>query len=303
MEYRLARTYEDAGYKIIESSIYTDKGKMYADAIIDCFKCGGKGRINYYAHVDSGICFACGGAGYMTKSNCRVYTNEEREKSDAAYEVRKRKELEKKKAGAAQKRLDWLKKYNIADGKIYVVAGCNSYEIKDDLKAAGAKYYSGLGWFFGTDTLPVEKDIFPENMFFYPVLVEDMFYWNEVGGGPYYNDHAVDNLNQGIKKILEERNREKFGASKWVGEVGTRLCDMKAKYLSAKYFEGKWGGSFCYTFQVESNVFTWFSQSVIDSAIEPGDDITLTGTVKNHTEYNGVLQTQLSRCIVKKRSE
>jgi hypothetical protein len=302
MEYRLARSYEEAGYKIIESSIYIDNGKMYADASIECYKCCGRGRINYYAHVDSGICYACGGTGYMTKSNCRIYTYAERQKNDAAYEARKQRELEKKKAGAAKKREDWLAKYNISDGNIYIVAGCNSYEIKDDLKAAGAKYYSGIGWFFGTDTLPIEQDNFPEGMFFYPTLVEEVFYWNEVGGGPYYNDHAVDNINKGIKKILEEKNKEKYGASEWVGEIGERLRNMKAKYISAKYFEGKWGGSFCYTFQADNNVFTWFSQSVIDTEIEPNDDIILTGTVKNHTEYNGILQTQLSRCIVKKGS-
>ena len=42
---------------------------------------------------------------------------------------------------------------------------------------------------------------------------------------------------------------------------------------------------------------------MIDESIKPGDAIDLTGTVKNHTEYNGILQTQLSRCIVKKRGE
>ena len=41
---------------------------------------------------------------------------------------------------------------------------------------------------------------------------------------------------------------------------------------------------------------------MIDAEIKEGDEITLTGTVKDHTEYNGILQTVLSRCIVKKGS-
>ena len=75
---------------------------------------------------------------------------------------------------------------------------------------------------------------------------------------------------------------------------------MKGTFVSAKYFEGQWGGSFVYIFKVDGNIFTWFSQAMIDETIKPEDNIVLTGTVKNHTEYNGILQTQLSRCIVKK---
>ena len=28
-----------------------------------CPRCGGEGRISYYSHIDSGICFQCGGTG------------------------------------------------------------------------------------------------------------------------------------------------------------------------------------------------------------------------------------------------
>ena len=87
--------------------------------------------------------------------------------------------------------------------------------------------------------------------------------------------------------------------SKYVGEVGERLRNMDATFVSAKFFEGNWGGSFVYTFKVDENIFTWFTQKYLD--YEPKDKINLTVTVKAHTEYNGILQTQLSRCIIKER--
>lgn len=297
-DYRLARTYEESGYKIDTNSIARENGKLYADIVCDCWKCGGKGVIPYYGYVDNGVCFCCGGSGKSGK-RARIYTNEEREKMDAAAERRKERELEKKRAEAGAKRQAWLEKYNIADGKIFVVAGCNTFEIKDQLKEQGAKFYSGLGWFFGTSTAPNEAIV--EGEFLFPCTVEDMFYWNEVGGGPYYNDGAIDEMNKGIKAVIADRNKKQFGASQHVGEVGDRLRNMKGAFVSAKYFEGNWGGSFVYTFKVDDNVFTWFTQKTLD--FEENDEIELTGTVKAHTEYNGVLQTQLSRCIVKKGSE
>ena len=300
-DYRLAKSYEEQGYRIDTSSIVTENNKLYANIVCDCWKCGGKGVIPYFGHVDSGVCFACGGSGKFGK-RARVYTTEEREKMDAAAERKRERDLEKKKAEAAAKRQAWMDKYNLHDGNIFIVAGCNSFEIKDQLKAQGAKFYSGLGWFFGTETVPNEEPLV-EGEFLFHCTVDDMFYWNEVGGGPYYNEGALDEMQADIKEIIAKKNKDKFGASQHVGEVGDRLRGMKGIFLSAKYFESNWGGSFIYTFKVDDNIFTWFSQSVINPEIKPNDEIILTGTVKSHTEYNGVLQTQLSRCIVKKGSE
>ena len=43
--------------------IKTDRnGTKYWDES-NCPKCGGKGKIYYYAHVEGGICFKCGGTG------------------------------------------------------------------------------------------------------------------------------------------------------------------------------------------------------------------------------------------------
>ena len=294
MDYRLARTYEESGYKIIPETIRTEKNKLYADVECNCYRCGGKGQILYFGHIDNGVCFACGGRGKFYKEHCRVYTTEEREKMDAAAAAKKEKELEKQKAEAPAKRQAWLDKYNITHGIILVVAGCNTYEIKDELKEKGAKYYSGLGWFFGVDTAPDELS--DPNAFLYTCHIENMLYWNDIGGGPYFLDGALDEMRENIKNIIAKKNKEN-SKSEFVGEIGERLRNMKATLISAKYFEGNWGGNFIYTFKVDDNIFTWFTQKVLD--IKENDVVDLTGTVKNHTEYNGVLQTQLSRCIIK----
>lgn len=191
---------------------------------------------------------------------------------------------------------EWIDKYNITDDTIYMVTGCNTFEIKDELKELGAKYFSGLGWFFNKESLPEDiKERFSPDLFVYPIKVNDTFEAN----GDYING-ILDKIQGEIKQIISDRNREKYGESEWVGEPGDRLRNMKGQFVSARFFEGQWGGSFIYTFRVDSNVFIWFSQSVIDKTIEPNDEIILSGTVKQHTEYNGILQTQLSRCIVKK---
>lgn len=294
MDYRLARTYEESGYKIIPETIRTENNKLYADVECNCYRCGGKGQILYFGHIDNGICFACGGRGKFYKKHCRVYTTEEREKMDAAAATKKERELEKQKAEAPAKRQAWLDKYNISNGIVLVVAGCNTYNIKDELKEKGAKFYSGLGWFFGTDTAP--NEISDPNAFLFQYDIEKLMYWNEVGGGPYFLDGALDEMKADIKQMIASRNKETSN-SQFVGEIGERLRNMKATFVSSRYFEGNWGGSFVYTFEVNNNIFTWFTQKML--TINEGDVIDLTGTVKNHTEYNGILQTQLSRCIIK----
>ena len=296
-EYRLAKSYEESGYEIIEESVHEENGKLYASARCTCFRCAGKGRINCYAHIDQGICFACAGKGFFYKDHCRAYTDTEREKLDEQAARKRQRDLEKKRAEAGAKRQAWLEKYNIEDGDIFIVAGCNTFGIKDELKELGAKFFTGLGWFFGKKNVP---DTLPDKKaFLYHTTVEETLFWNELGGGPYFVDGAVEAIKQGIWKMGAELNKTS-SHSVHVGEIKERLRDMHGTFVSAKYFENEWGGKYIYTFDIDGNIFTWFSQSILDNDINPGDAIVLTGTVKDHTEFNGILQTVLSRCIVKK---
>ena len=92
MEYRLARTNEETGYKIIK--VYEENGKMYADCRRPCERCGGTGQLPYYGHIDQGVCFKCGGAKYFYKT-FRAYTEEERAKLDETYQKKQDKKINK----------------------------------------------------------------------------------------------------------------------------------------------------------------------------------------------------------------
>ena len=295
MEYRLARTNEELGYKILK--VYEENGKMYADCRRACERCCGLGVIPYYGHVDKGVCFKCGGAKYYYKT-FRAYTEEERAKLDAAYQKKQDKKKEELEAASETNRAAWLAKYGMEGENLYIVAGGNTYHIKDKLKDAGARFYQGLGWFFADDTKPAD-DFLAEPYFFYHTTYDDMFDWNCYNKTSYFKSGAIDKMESEIKAIIAEANA-KLSNSQHYGQVGDRIKKMPAILKDVRSINNEWGGSLLYTFTIGDNIFTWFTQALIDEDIEPGDAIILSGTVKAHTEYNGILQTQLSRCIVKK---
>ena len=45
----------------------------------------------------------------------------------------------------------------------------------------------------------------------------------------------------------------------------------------------------------DGNVYTWKTGKYIDDTV---DEMSITGTVKAHTEFRGIKQTELTRCRV-----
>ena len=295
MEYKLARTNEEMGYKILK--VYEENGKMYADCRRACERCGGQGQIPYYGHIDQGVCFKCAGAKYYYKT-FRAYTEEERAKLDAAYQKKQDKKKEELEAASETNRAAWLAKYGMEGENLYVVAGGNTYHIKDKLKDAGARFYQGLGWFFNAETKPAD-DFLTEPYFFYHTTFDTMFDWNCYNKTAYIKSGAIDNMEKEIKAIKTEANA-KTSNSHHYGQIGDRIKKAPAVFREVRTINNDWGGSLLYTFAIGDDIFTWFTQAMIDEDINPGDAIILSGTIKAHTEYDGVLQTQLNRCIVKK---
>ena len=296
MEYRLARTNEETGYKIIK--VYEENGKMYADCRRPCERCGGTGQLPYYGHIDRGRCFKCGGAKYFYKT-FRAYTEEERAKLDEAYQKKQEKKKAELENASEPNRTAWLTKYGMEGGNLYIVVGANTYQIKDKLKDAGARYYQGLGWFFNDSTKPAD-DFLTDPYFFYHTTFDEMFTWNCYHKTAFFKDGAVTKMERKITEIKTEANKQTSNSQHY-GVVGERIRKELAVYKEVRAINNDWGGSLLYTFAIGENIFTWFTQSVIDESIKPGDTIILSGTIKAHTEYNGILQTQLSRCIVKKQ--
>ena len=81
-------------------------GKSYITIEGKCDKCGGLGRIEYFGHVDSGICYLCGGRGIWHK-DVRVYSQKEYEamekRNQMAAEKKERELEEKRKNGFENK--------------------------------------------------------------------------------------------------------------------------------------------------------------------------------------------------------
>lgn len=103
-----------------------------------------------------------------------------------------------------------------------------------------------------------------------------------------------------IEMVEEQRQREAEAeaarkSSNYIGEIGKRITIdvMEAKYITS--WETMYGMTHLYKFlDADGNVFVWFASSMIDEA----EVKSLKGTVKDHTERNGIKQTVLTRCKV-----
>lgn len=103
----------------------------------------------------------------------------------------------------------------------------------------------------------------------------------------------------------EARNAEK-AKSDYVGEVGKKIT-ITGKGSIITSYQTQWGFTTIYKFVDENdNVFIWKTSNTITGTDKRGDTvyvgdmrtITITGTVKEHNEYNGEKQTVLTRCKV-----
>lgn len=92
------------------------------------------------------------------------------------------------------------------------------------------------------------------------------------------------------QKAIEEEK----AASDYVGEVGSRLTVNCSSFSCVSSWSNIYGITYLYKFTDESgNVFIWYASK----AVEDEDRVaTITGTVKDHSEFNGTKQTVLTRC-------
>jgi len=102
-------------------------------------------------------------------------------------------------------------------------------------------------------------------------------------------------------KELEKQDKQKAvqaveSSSEYVGEVKDRII-VKAKSVKCvTSWETDFGITRIYKIIGEdSNVYTWKTGTFIN---EDAPEISITGTVKAHTEYRGIKQTELTRCRV-----
>lgn len=257
-----------------------------------CWKCNGTG----YYHV-FGPCYACNGMGKIQK-RVKAYTPDEYEKYVESQERTKERKEEKKAAerAAAEAQAEATKAaflaengYDVEDPRVWLIFGEKTFAVKDALKEMGCKYRAELNWYI-SHSIEV-----PEGCAIISVPFDELFDWN------CYYKKAV--LKEGAKEVADAAKKAAMpkSNSEFVGEVKERLRDIKVTYVSSREIQTQFGISILYNFKMGDNILVWFcSGKGIDPDIEEGEEVLLTGTVKKHEEYNGIKQTQLNRCVVKR---
>jgi hypothetical protein len=97
------------------------------------------------------------------------------------------------------------------------------------------------------------------------------------------------------------RTKEREGAkeSAFVGTVGERFRGVLVTLQSSRTIQTNGYGDLVLNkfLDAQGNVLTWFTSGGVDLAI--GEQALLDGTVKDHKEYQGAKETQLTRCKIK----
>lgn len=254
-----------------------------------CNRCGGRGVIDYYAHVDGGVCFECGGSGRASKpSTIKVYTPEYEAKLAAQREARAKQKLEAKRQDYRDHMEDKLRElgFGIEDGVAicYRVVG-NTYEIKDQLKGLGCKFKPQLGWYSAQDLEGFETQ---------RIEAAKVCHFNEEAISIEWEDTAE------TKKLwIENIRKAKESPSRHVGNIGDRIeitLHIDRVFESTLHVAaGPWGtrSSYMYLMHDEAgNVYRWSTGKYYTE----GEDVTVRATIKDHTEYSGIQQTVLTRC-------
>lgn len=297
MEYFVADTYQN-WERIGEP--FTKDGKLYINLKEGCGRCLNGIYVSRFENGQpvphpyyGGVCLRCGGTGYV-KTAARLYSKSEKEALDRAKNRRKEKaeqEAEARRqariAALPAKRVEWLEAHGFSPaGVTFVVAGENTYSIKDYLKEQGAKFDTTLKWH-------IAKEIeLPEGFHLIPFSFETLMAWeSDIDATAAYYPSAKADVE---KKIQEVEGPSK---SNHVGAVGDRLKNVTAVFKSARGFSGNYGWTNIYTFEIGEDILVWMTASEL--SLEPGQPVLLSATIKSHTEYKGVKNTQLSRCIVK----
>lgn len=109
---------------------------------------------------------------------------------------------------------------------------------------------------------------------------------------PAYN-RAMDRVVKVQKRIIEEQK------SIHVGSVGERITLTNASLKLLTSWDTQFGYTYMYKLTDENgNIFTWKTGKWLSNTDDLPETVTLKGTVKAHSEFRGVKQTELTRCSV-----
>lgn len=298
--------------------IRTDRnGTKYYHVVEPCGKCQGQGYIQYYHYNEGGICFQCNGSGVVEYED-KEYTEEHLKKLAEQRKKREERKNAKRKAQTEELNRDFCERNGFApDGKAYVVLG-DAYAIKDKLKALGMRYKPEIGWYSPEKV----KDIDMMETSVYEAYNTDncdVLLWNSPKKRYFFQGEEVvgedvdycDTWEFNVAYKVKLENAKLLPESNYLGNVGERISvEVKLKHLVDMDYNIGWK-SICQNLYVmedkDGNVITWKTQGWLEfrdkasgesKSVDTEYPFTITGTVKEHTEYRGVKQTVLTRCKV-----
>ena len=256
-----------------------------------CDRCSGRGWFAtgvcngqlVPSRIDSAICWQCKGSGKVIRK-----VIERTPEYEAILEKRRQEKAAKKEAERQAKigeiRIEWLTSHGFtAEGQTFIFLG-DTYEKKDEIKALGAKFDSGLGWYINREV---------EGFHFITANINEVARENSWG---YSMTASKEDWDVKKKQALIELGQ--LQESEHVGEIGQRL-KVKVKYVFTASWDvdAPWGNTTHHIHKFvdpDGNIYVWKTTTYVDG--DYGTELVLAGTVKEHTEYNGEKQTVLTRC-------
>lgn len=285
-KYLVADSYQN-GEQV--GSPITKDGKQYITVKMRCPRCGGSGI--YGGYIENGRCFRCGGCGYEKKV-VRIYTESEYAALERQKEkARERKEQERQQAReeGIRRRHEYIVKFGFdEDENVYVVYGGDTFAIKDQLKAMGAKFNNRLKWYFSA---PVEL---PEGYSLVAINFDEICEYSPI---TRYIDFKMDSITV-IKEKIEAASLATLPSDYYPAEIKERIRDLEVTFVKWHSFAGSYGTTFVYTFTLDTYTFVWMSTKLLPE-FQRGQKVILTGTIKSFDIYEGIKVTYLTRCVVK----
>ncbi len=257
-----------------------------------CSRCGGAGGADAWIYTGF-TCWECGGSGMRsTPKIYKEYTPEYEAKLKAQRAKRLEKKLADERAHADELNADFYKRNGFdADGNMWIVLG-NSYDIKDELKELGCKFIKFLSCWSSDHELESIKTIKVNASDFYDKDIAGVYMWQcpKIAEGLAIIQQANDDL------------RASESSSSYVGKIGDKI-EVKARLTKCHSYDSTFNHHTVTTFiniftDEAGNVYVWKSTAFFDAGLD--DVVTLKGTVKDHSTYNGIKQTILTRCKVTK---
>ena len=99
-----------------------------------------------------------------------------------------------------------------------------------------------------------------------------------------------------ITKKREEAHKLEAAHSEYYGEIGQKVKLHFNNCTLVTTSDSQFGTSYLYKFIDEAGrIFTWWTSNIVYKA---ATDIVVSGTIKAHTEFRDVKQTELTRCRV-----